>query len=209
MARRIAAATGSHMPSSMEEDREIIDRVLAGETGSYAVLVERHSASLRRLVLGLVGDAHLCDDILQEVFLLAYRALASFRGQAQFSTWLYRIAFREASRARTRLRRLAQFFLPLETCDHGKEAPNEGINPDLEEVLQALQSLPARQRAAFLLHVVEGKAYQEIAVILRCRPGTVGSWIYRARERLRVETETGQDRTRTRLPASRLKEDWA
>jgi RNA polymerase sigma-70 factor (ECF subfamily) len=184
------------MSSTNLSDRALIDRVLAGESASYRGLVERYTAPMQRLVLGLVGDPHLAEDVLQEVFLLAYRALSGFRGHAQFSTWLYRIAFREAARTRTRLRRIGQLFRPLEDDEALVSRRREGLNPDLEEVLGALQTLPARQRAAFLLHVVEGKPYLEIAEILRCRPGTVGSWIFRARERLREETEAGRDRTR-------------
>jgi len=185
-ARRDAAA----------QDAASVRRILAGDPSAYGEVVRRHERGLRRLVTGIVGDVHLAEDVVQEAFLLAYRRLAGFRGEATFRTWITRIAIREAVRSRTRWRRLWRRLVPLEAA-RGRESKREAAAAaaarDLEGVLALLERIPARERAALLLHAVEGRSYSEIASILEAPIGTVGSLISRARVRLRG-LEAGEER---------------
>ena len=142
----------------------------------------------------MLADRHAVEDVLQDVFLIAYRKLGDFRGDAPFGAWLYRIAVREAGHARSRLRKLWRRVTPIE----GLEAPAPRRanvveeRDELEHALALLECLPPRPRAAFVLHVVEERPYNEIAEILGCSMGTVGSWIHRARATLREEARRGR-----------------
>ena len=162
--RPAAAADG---PSSVDRDRAGLERVLAGDPDAFGDLVERHEGRLRALVAGIVADRQVVEDVVQETFFVAYRRLETFRGEASFSTWLTRIAIREATRARTRFRRSG-----------GRWGPRD-------EVLAILRRLPDRERVPFVLHVLEGRKYEEIADLLGVPAGTVGSHISRARTRLK------------------------
>jgi len=180
-------------------DEAVIRRVLGGEPSAYGELVERHEPKLRAVVTGLVGDVHVVDDVLQETFLAAYRALRDFRWEARFSTWLTRIAIREATRARTRLRKLWRSLAPLDAGSMADETRSvERRCEARDEVLAMLAALPVRERVPMVLHVVEGRTYEEIAEILGCPSGTVGSHLSRARARLRRRVAGDADAARTR-----------
>ncbi len=184
-------ATGARDP-----DFPAIQKVLAGETAAFAELVQSHEGVLRRVVTGLVADTHVAEDVLQEVFLIAYRKLPDFRGEAPFGAWLYRIAVREAGRARSRWRKVWRLLSPLERADlEARQTRAEQLEAppsELAEALSALERLPRRARAAFVLHVVEELSYEEIGRVLDCSSGTVGSLIHRARAKL--ESITGPPR---------------
>lgn len=198
-------------PTAGDPDAAALKRVRHGEKAAFGEIMARHEVPLRRLILGIVADRHLADDVLQEVFLIAFKSLAAFRGDARFSTWIYRIAVREAIRAQSRWTNLCRRFFPLVEREL---SPRLGTVPrlqgDLEEALIRLHQLPSHQRAAFVLHVVEGKSYQEVAELLESCPGTVGSWIHRARARLsralamseEAQSPDPQSPDRSPLPAS-------
>ena len=186
-------------PEPPDEDRVLIERVLGGDVSAYAEVVHRHETRLRRTVRGIVADHHLVEDVLQEVFLIAYRRLGDFRGEGPFAGWLFRIAVREARRARSRWRRLWRKVAPLEEAQlEAARAHQSALDEppgELRQALAKLDQLPTRMRTAFVLHVVEDLTYQEIAGILGCAPGTVGSWIHRARARLRGVAPVLENRT--------------
>ena len=163
---------------------------------AYASIVERHESRLRRVIAGILADTHLAEDVLQEVYLIAYRRLGSFRQESLFATWIGRIAAREALAACTRWRKLWRQQAPLDDNDQKGNAavtppPDEAI-ADRDEALELLRPLPAKERAVFVLHV-EGWNYEEIARVVRRPVGTVGTWIHRARARMQSQA----DRTRT------------
>lgn len=173
--------------SSTDPDADAIRRVLDGDVAAYAEVVERNEASLRSLVAGILADRHLVEDVVQEVFVIAYRCLGSFRGEARFSTWLTRIAIREGTRMRTRFRKVWRAWAPLDDADPatgGDRADRRAESQD--EVMAILARLPTKERTPFVLHVLEGRSYEEIGEMLQCPAGTVGSHISRAKSRLRT-----------------------
>ena len=163
---------------------------------AYASIVERHESRLRRLIAGILTDVHLAEDVLQDVYLIAYRRLGTFRRESLFATWIGRIAAREALAACTRFRKMWRRQMPLDENDTREGAPTtappDQAIADRDEALELLSQLPARERTAFVLHV-EGFSYEEIARTLRRPQGTVGTWIHRARARMQSRAE----RTRT------------
>ena len=139
--------------------------------------------------------------------LSAYRKLGGFRGEAPFGAWLYRIAVREARRARSKWRKVWNVLVPLELAeqrakrDYLEEVADEP-DAELSEAMELLQRIPERARVAFVLHVVEGLSYEEIAEVLQCTSGTVGSLIHRARARLAQMTGNKRGMPRDgRIPA--------
>ncbi|MEQ8767566.1 MAG: sigma-70 family RNA polymerase sigma factor [Planctomycetota bacterium] len=172
--------------AAAEADLEAIRRILSGETEAYGEIVARHEAPLRRLVRGLLSDSELVEDVLQEVFFNAYRSLGRFRGEARLGTWLYRIAVREAGRARKRLAKLSRRQGSLgerDVPDRPREPAIEN-REQIDQALSLLDRLPTLERAAFVLYVIEDRSYADISEILDAPPGTVASWIHRARGKL-------------------------
>ncbi len=175
----------------IDPDVDAIRRVLAGDVEAYGEVVARHERPLRAIVTGIVADRQVVEDVVQESFVIAYRRLESFRGDARFSTWLTRIAIREAGRARTKLRR---FWKRLTSLDDVTERPTQqqakASRADRgaesrDQVLSWLAKLPIKERTPFVLHVLEDRSYEEIAAMLGMPSGTVGSHISRAKARLR------------------------
>ncbi len=193
--------------ASEDPDRTTIVRILEGDTDAYGEIVARHEGPLRGLILGMVGDRELAEDVLQETFWVAYRALPRFRGDAKLSTWLYRIAVREASRWRVRWRRArrGQVSLGNRELEASPERSAVELREEREHLSSLLECLRPSERAALMLHVGEGRSYDEIAEILRTPPGTVASWIHRARQRLRqLSTRSSDGVDRSRSADSRL-----
>ncbi len=174
---------GPAEPAAADPDAQALRAVLAGDASAYAIVVERHHASILRVLTGILGDRHLAEDVAQEVWLLVYRKLEGFEFRARFSTWLYRVAVREASSAKNRMRRfLARHAISSDRVDEavGDRAVD---TTGREDVLRALAWLSVAERAAFTLHI-EGLRYDEIAESLGWPEGTVATRIRRAREKL-------------------------
>ncbi|MEM7262597.1 MAG: RNA polymerase sigma factor [Planctomycetota bacterium] len=175
----------------IDPDLETVDRVLAGDAGAYSEIVARHEGPLRAAVLGVIADREVCDDVLQDVFLIAYRRMPTFRREAPFGAWIYRIAIREALRARTRWRTRWKRWISVEDFDSIQPASGsaeEEVDTKLQvddQLLPQLEKLSPRERAAIVLHGVEEKSYDEIAEIIGCTSGTVGSLIHRGRAKLK------------------------
>ncbi len=158
--------------------------------------------TLRKVIRGIVADAHLAEDVLQEVFLVAYRKLPSFRGESHLGGWLYRIAVRHAQRTRSRWKKWVLLPTMWEKAhvDNRVEASDE-----LRAALEILGRLPVKQRAALVMHVVDEKSYEEIARVLECSIGNVGSLIHRARKVLLKESSTSLEDGAERLFGMRQK----
>lgn len=153
---------------------------------AFIEMIKDYDRPLRALVYRLMGDRDVMDDVLQDVYLRAYRALPSFRGEAAPGTWLYRIAYNVCIDELRRRQR--QPKVPLEEMH---DEPHDGIDPgDLAamrgDVATALGELPLDQRAAVLLVDAHGFDYARAGDILGVPPGTVGSRVSRARATLRV-----------------------
>jgi RNA polymerase sigma-70 factor (ECF subfamily) len=187
-------------PPAPDSDAMLVQRTLAGEQRAFDLLVIKYQRRVERLIGRMVRDVDLVPDIAQETFVRAYRALAQFRGDAQFYTWLYRIAVNTAKKQLLELKRDPLVFQSqLQSGDDDETSSSERelnaqvadeATPDAvlasKEIAQAvnaaLDALPEELRMAITLREMEGMSYEEIAQTLDCPIGTVRSRIFRARE---------------------------
>jgi len=183
----------SNPTTADDTDQELVRRVQAGDQTAFNLLVLKYQHRVLKLVGRFVNDAAEAEDVAQEAFLKAYRALASFRGDSAFYTWLYRIAINTAKNALvSQRRRPVDFDLDLQDPDqydrHAKlkEADTpEGVllTDEIRTVVEeAMAELPEDLRTAIVLRELEGLSYEEIAEAMDCPVGTVRSRIFRARE---------------------------
>jgi len=178
------------------DERDLIDRCIAGDTSAFEPLVERYRQRVWRLAYQILRDREDAWDCAQEAFVRAFHSLPSFRGQSAFYTWLFRITVNVATdrqRARgAQARAFGAGRVPEE--EWGRTTPDPGGGPDKvavqaeqrERIRQALDALPPKARAIIMLSDVEGLSYREIAEVLRCPIGTVMSRLHNARKRLKV-----------------------
>jgi len=167
------------------DDARLVGRFQQGDEDAFDILVDRHRRRIYSLVCRLGSPAE-ADDLAQEVFIAAYKALRSFRGDATFSTWLYRIAVHVCSH-HLRKRR-------LDTTDLDDEEPDEDRGSDPEEyaiaselqqrVRGAIEGLPYKLRLVVVLRDLQGLSYEEIAQVAGCPIGTVRSRLHYATQRL-------------------------
>lgn len=184
-------------PSPADSDLLLVERSVAGDQRAFELLVIKYQRRIQRLIGRMVRDVDLVEDIAQETFIRAYRALHQFRGDAQFYTWLYRIAVNTAKKALVDMKRNPVFldnaYGSSDDEDETYASERELINhetPDsvlaAKEIAQmvntAVDGLPEDLRQAVTLREIEGLSYEEIAVLMSCPIGTVRSRIFRARE---------------------------
>ena len=180
----------------IDSDAWLVERAVAGDQKAFELLVIKYQKRIQRLIGRMVRDVDLVEDIAQETFIRAYRALAQFRGEAQFYTWLYRIAVNTAKKALMDLKRnptVSENYFKTDDDDETSPLENELIStetPDAvlasKEIAQiintALDELPEELRQAITLREIEGLSYAEISEAMNCPIGTVRSRIFRARE---------------------------
>lgn len=185
-------------PRPGEVDFELVQRTVAGDQKAFEMLVIKYQRRIERLIGRMVRDVDLVEDIAQETFIRAYRALHQFRGDAQFYTWLYRIAVNTAKKALVDMKRdptISESALrPSSSEDDETYRPgNEPISDETPETVlaaneiaaaveAAMDALPVELRQAVTLREIEGMSYEEIAEVMDCPIGTVRSRIFRARE---------------------------
>ena len=176
-----------------DNDQQLVQRVQKGDKSAFDLLVLKYQHRVLKLVGRFVSDAAEAQDVAQEAFLKAYRALPSFRGESAFYTWLYRIAINTAKNALvSNRRRPVDFDLDLQDPEQYdrqarlKEVDTpEGVllTEEIREVVErAMEQLPEDLRTAIVLREIEGLSYEEIAEAMDCPVGTVRSRIFRARE---------------------------
>lgn len=180
-----------------DSDAQLVERVKAGDAHAFELLVLKYQRRIQRLIGRMVRDVDLVEDIAQETFIRAYRAMHQFRGEAQFYTWLYRIAVNTAKKFLLDMRHdpmVTQSALrPQDDEDETFSAGNEPIAEDTPETLlaareiaeavtKAMDDLPDDLRQAVTLREIEGLSYEDIAAVMNCPIGTVRSRIFRARE---------------------------
>ncbi|SDX91734.1 RNA polymerase sigma factor RpoE [Nitrosomonas sp. Nm33] len=194
-----------------EIDQQLVERVQHGDKHAFDLLVIKYQRKLARLLSQFIRDAAEVEDIAQETFIKAYRALPSFRGESAFYTWLYRIGINTAknflvSQGRKVPTTVSEF--DNEEAENFEEAGKlrEISTPESElmskqiaqTVNESLDALPEELRTAIVLREIEGLSYEEIASIMNCPIGTVRSRIFRAREaiaeKLRPLLGTGKDK---------------
>jgi RNA polymerase sigma-70 factor, ECF subfamily len=176
-----------------DTDQQLVQRVQAGDKSAFNLLVLKYQHRVLKLVSRFVNDAAEAEDVAQEAFIKAYRALPSFRGDSAFYTWLYRIAINTAKNALvSNRRRPVDFDLDLQDPEQYerqarlREADTpEGVmlTEEIRQVVEkAMEQLPEDLRTAIVLRELEGLSYEEIAEAMDCPVGTVRSRIFRARE---------------------------
>jgi RNA polymerase sigma-70 factor (ECF subfamily) len=173
-------------PGAEAREREMVSRCIAGDMSAWRTLYDRHFPDVERLVASLgIMDAE-ADDICQEIFVIIYRNLARFRGEARLSTWIYRLATREAirfARRRRLLRGLAEVF----AREKRSAAPADWSDSEAGRrhyLRQLLDRLPPERRLALVLYEIEGVPVSEIARISDCAENTVWTRLHRARTEL-------------------------
>ena len=192
-------------------DLRLVERAVAGDQRAYELLVIKYQRRIERLVGRMVRDVDLIPDITQETFLRAYRALHQFRGEAQFYTWLYRIAVNTAKKALMELKRNPVITESALHGGGGDEDETSFLDRELtsdetpETVLAAqeiaaavnaaMEALPEDLRQAVTLREIEGLSYEEIAAAMQCPIGTVRSRIFRAREAISARVKPLLDKS--------------
>ncbi len=201
-------------PTAADTDLMLVERTVAGDQKAFELLVLKYQRRIERLIGRMVRDVDLVEDIAQETFIRAYRALAQFRGEAQFYTWLYRIAVNTAKKALGDLKRdplVSESALRGggEEEDETSAVENELTTAETPETVlaakeiatavnSAMEALPEELRQAVTLREIEGLSYEEIAEVMNCPIGTVRSRIFRAREAISarikplLENQTGK-----------------
>ncbi len=187
--------TGTISESTLPLTRDLSDdllvtRIQGGDHAAFRHLMERHGERVRNLIYSIFNSPELIDDLAQEVFIKAYRALPGFRFDASVPTWLYRITVNHC-RDELRRRKLRRIFSLQRMMDAGdKEVTQKTmVQPeehDTRDVIQlGLQRLPEKYRLPVILKDMEGRSYDEIAEIMQCELGTVKSRLARGRGMLR------------------------
>jgi RNA polymerase sigma-70 factor, ECF subfamily len=184
--------------SERDIDRQLVERVQQGDKGAYGLLVAKYQRKIMRLLSRLVRDPSEIEDVAQEAFIRAYRALPGFRGESAFYTWLYRIAINTAKNHLIAAgRRPAVVEADPEEAEQfdSADALRDVATPDAlllskevgEAVNRAIDRLPDDLRTAIVLREIEGLSYEEISAAMNCPIGTVRSRIFRAREAIAAE----------------------
>jgi RNA polymerase sigma-70 factor (ECF subfamily) len=175
-------------------DQQLVERVQRGDKHAFDLLVNKYQRKLGRLISRFVRDPAEAEDVTQDAFIKAYRALPGFRGESAFYTWLYRIGINTAKNHLLANKRRAPTSTPFdaEESESFEDASllrevntpeNELMSKQVVGVVQAsLQQLPEDLRSALTLREIEGLSYEEIALVMDCPIGTVRSRIFRARE---------------------------
>lgn len=172
--------------SDRVEERELINRVLAGDASAERALYETHVDRVYRLCYRLAcGDPELAQDFTQDTFLRGFDRLAEFRGQSALSTWLHTVAVSVALNGMRKVRRRREREVVLDDAVAGAR-PGRVSEPDLKHRLRdAIQSLPERYRVVFMMYDVEGYTHDEIGRVLGVPTGTSKARLSRARSKLR------------------------
>jgi RNA polymerase sigma-70 factor (ECF subfamily) len=181
--------------AALERDAELMLRMRAGCQDSFALLLERHRGPVIHFLYRMIQNQAVAEELGQEVFLRVYRSRASYEPTAKFTTWLFRIATHLALNHIRHCQR-------AKSTDSLDEEPKDGVarqladraptveqrllrESRLQEIREAVQALPAKQRAAVLMHKYQEMEYSQIASVLNCSESAVKSLLFRAYEMLR------------------------
>lgn len=176
------------------DDRRLIADCLAGHTPAFGVLVRRHQDRLFNAVLRVVDNAEDAADVVQEAFLNAYQSLNSFKGDSEFFTWLYRIAFNAAISLRRKRKAVVSIDAgaddkssvePIDPSEYSRPGSTLERNEEDAQLMNALGRLSPEHRVVLVLKDLEGQKYEDIAEVLDVPIGTVRSRLHRARLELR------------------------
>jgi RNA polymerase sigma-70 factor (ECF subfamily) len=196
--------------SDREIDRQLVERAQRGDKRAFELLVEKYQRKLARLLSRFIRDSAEVEDVTQEAFIKAYRALPAFRGDSAFYTWLYRIGINTAKNYLMAMGRRAPTSTEVEAeeaegFEEGEQLRDINTPESLllsneiaETVNSTIEQLPEELRTAIQLREIEGMSYEDIAQVMNCPIGTGRSRIFRAREaiaeRLRPLLGTRKDK---------------
>ena len=186
---------------AIDSDALLVAQAQSGSHKAFEMLVVKYQKRIQRLIGRMVRDVDLVEDIAQETFIRAYRALGQFRGEAQFYTWLYRIAINTAKKMLLDLKRnptVSENNYKLDEGDETSLTESELTSSETPEAVlaskeiaaiinAAMDALPEELRTAISLREIEGLSYEEIAEAMDCPIGTVRSRIFRAREAISLK----------------------
>jgi RNA polymerase sigma-70 factor (ECF subfamily) len=183
--------TTESIGSDSISDAECVRRIQRGETETFEILVRRHEKAIFNVVYRMLGDYDDAAETAQEVFLSAYRAIGQFRGDANFSTWLYRIALNHASTRRKSTNSRQRRLVPIddtELVDDVELGPAETLEKKeiRQRVQRALNELQPEDAMVILLRDLQDIAYEDVARVLNIPVGTVKSRLHRARQALKA-----------------------
>ncbi len=193
-------AFGAGVTTSQQTDQQLVQRVKKGDNKAFDMLVLKYQHKILSLVGRYVRDVAEVQDVTQEAFIKAYRAIPKFRGDSQFYTWLYRIAINTAkNHLMAKGRRPpgsdidvqdAEFYESASQLKDIENPENHLFGEELKEIVnQALNQLPEDLRTAVTLREFDGLSYEDIADVMDCPVGTVRSRIFRAREAIDKQLE--------------------
>ena len=180
--------------SERDVDAELVSRVQAGDKQAFDLLVIKYQRKIMRLLSRMIRDPAEIEDVAQEAFIKAYRALPQFRGESAFYTWLYRIAINTARNWLAANKRAPSTPSAFENEEgetfNESDVLTDGSNPEsemasrqiAETVNKAINDLPEELRNAIVMREIDGMSYEDIAESMNCPIGTVRSRIFRARE---------------------------
>lgn len=186
------------MSSDKDEDLLIVQRVQAGDKLAFNLLVTKYHRRVGRLLTRMVRNQEDIEDVVQETFIKAYRAIGNFRGDSAFYTWIYRIAINTAKNLLVTQGRRPSTLKESNDGDNETFEDNAALsNIDTPESLyqtkqigeavnEAMAALPEELRSAIVMREIDGLSYEEIAAAMDCPIGTVRSRIFRAREAIAV-----------------------
>ncbi len=188
------------MEPSSQSDQQLVQRVKKGDKRAFDLLVVKYQHKILGLVARYVRDSGEVQDVTQEAFIKAYRALPKFRGDSQFYTWLYRIAINTAkNHLMAKGRRPPGSDIDVQDAEYFESAgqlkdienpENQLFGAELKEIVnKAISQLPEDLRTAVTLREFDGLSYEDIADIMDCPVGTVRSRIFRAREAIDKQLE--------------------
>jgi len=196
--------------SDREVDQQLVERAQRGEKQAFELLVLKYQRKLERLLSRVIRDPAEIEDVAQEAFIKAYRALPNFRGDSAFYTWLYRIGINTAKNYLMAAGRRAPTSTGVDSDEAESLAEGEQLRDintpeslllsrEIGDTVNAtMEGLPEELRTAIQLREIEGMSYEDIAQIMNCLIGTVRSRIFRAREaiaeQLKPLLDTGNDR---------------
>ena len=186
--------------TAREADQELVLKAQRGDSRAFDLLVLKYQSRVASLVARFVNDAAEVEDVTQEAFIKAYRALPKFRGESAFYTWLYRIASNTAKNYLVSKGRRpsadadvsnAEYFEEAEALRDSETPENSYLGRELAQaVTEVLEALPEELRMALTLREFEGLSYEEIAEVMECPVGTVRSRIFRAREAIDARVQS-------------------
>lgn len=192
--------TASSTPAVEEpEDMELVDRARSGDTEAFGVLIDRYQDKIYGLTYHMSGSREEAEDLAQDAFVRAYKALDRFKGKSSFYTWLYRIAVNRTLNVLKKKKRRQSVSLddmdqsverdPAYMLISSKDSPVRGtsLNELQEKLNAALMTLSDKHRIVVVLHDIEGLPHDEIAEITKSSSGTVRSRLHYARKQLQAE----------------------